>query len=389
MIIGNRFTKAVLVALAMIGLLGLLFPASASAETLSQLLQRQADLQRQAAENRQKLNQKKQEVSDLQGVISGIDSDIADTEANISNSEDQISVTEGVISELDANIQQTQSQLDDLQGRLRSAYIGLYELSQTSTVDSILSSASLSDIVSQTQYIQALQSDLQVNIKKANDLKSDLETKKTDNEAQKANLVNLRQDLVISRNFLNSRRAQKNYLLSQTQGQQAQYEALLKKLQSQQEVLSQAIYDARRAGGGGEQFIGGTGDYPWAFEPDAYAVDPWLFYKRQCTSFAAWKFQSFYGLVFYNTRPGQGSAWNWPALAHDQGYQTSSTPRADAIVSFPVGTNMPYGHVAWVDRVNANGTIDVEEYNWTINRGYSQRLGVDPHRYGTATYIFP
>jgi len=366
-----------------------MFPASSQAETLSQLLQKQADLKAQAEQNQRKLEQKKDEVSDLRGVIGGIDGDINYTENRITNTEEQISITQKVLNELSSDIEQSQVQLNDLQSRLRNAYISLYELSQTSAVDSLLSSASLNEVVSQAQYIQTLQTELQANIAKAEAIKTELETKRTESENQKSELLSLNDQLKISKSSLAGQRSQKSYLLSQTQGEQAQYEAILKKLESQQESISQAIYQARVASSGGEQIIGGTGGYPWANEPNPYAVDPWLYYKRQCTSFAAWKFQAVYGRSFYNTRPGQGSAWNWPNLARDQNYNTSSSPRAGAIVSWPIGRNMPYGHVAWVTRVNGNGTIDVEEFNWTIARGYSQRLNVEPFRYGTPTYIFP
>jgi surface antigen/uncharacterized coiled-coil protein SlyX len=389
MIFVGRLTKLVIVFVAIIGLVGLLYPPQANAESLSQLLQRQADLRRQADENKKKLEQTKGVVSDLTGIVSGLDQDITETQANISNTEAQIAVTEQVISELAVDIDQTQTELDGLQLKLRNAYISLYELSQSSPLDTILASSSLTEIVSQSQYIQSLQTELQGNIDKTNTAKTELEGKKNESVAQKSGLVSLKQDLTKSNNSLNSRRTQKNYLLLQTQGQQAQYEALLKKLQGEQESISQAIYDARRTSGNGQLLVGGTGGYPWANEPDAYAVDPWLYYKRQCTSFAAWKFQAEFGLVFYNTRPGQGSAWNWPALAHDQGYQTSSTPRANSVLSIPIGPNRPYGHAAWVNRVNANGTIDIEEYNWSVSRGYGERLGVDPTRYGDVTYIFP
>lgn len=50
---------------------------------------------------------------------------------------------------------------------------------------------------------------------------------------------------------------------------------------------------------------------------------------------------------------------------------------------------MPYGHAAWVIAVNGNGTIDVEEYNWTTERGYSKRTNVNPSYYGSARYIYP
>ncbi len=368
-----------------------LAPMSAQAETLDELLRRQAELKRKEEQNRKALEQKKREASNLRELIGDLDGDISYTSSRIQNTEEQIAATNSVINLLIQDIQKQQTELDALSAKLKGAYVNLYQLSQTSTMELLLQSPNLEEALSQAEYIQAIQTDLRKNIDTVNALKTDLEKKKTDNESQKANLETLRQELDRSRGTLTSQKNQKNYLLNQTQGEQAQYEELLKKLSAQQEQLGAEIYEARRRASSGENVSGGSGGYPWANEPNPYAVDPWLFYKRQCTSFAAWKFQSVYGRAFINTRPGNGSAWNWPALATDpeNGYRVSTSPRVNSIVSWPRGTNMPYGHVAWVIAVNGNGTIDVEEYNWTTERGYSKRTNVNPNNYGSARYIYP
>lgn len=362
-------------------------PLKTQAATLQQLLQQQTDLQNQAAANKKKLEQKKKDAANLQDAISGIDDDIAYTQQRIANTQAQITATNAVIDALSTDIASKQSELDTYNSQLKSAYVSLYEMSQVSLMETVLSSNSLSDAVTNAQFVQQLQSDLSQKVTTVTAIKTDLESKRTESQAQKDSLVSLNNDLSQSNKTLSSQKNQKSYLLAQTQGEQANYEALLKKLQAQQESLSSAIYQARLKDGNGV-IGGGSGGYPW---PNAGSsdVDPWLFYKRQCVSYTAWKWQASYGQVFYNTRPGQGSAWNWPALAGDQGYHTSSTPRAGAVVSWPVGSNMPYGHVAWVESVNGNGTINVSEYNWAYSLSFDTRQGVNPYKYGTPTYIYP
>jgi len=386
---GGRLIYWLSVTVLLLGATVVLVPERSRAQSLPELLRRQEQLRREAEESRKRLEQKKREANDLSGVISSIDGDISYTESQIANTESQIETTSEVINELHSQIEDSQGALDALNERLRVSYVTLYELSQTSTVEILLQADSLNEVVSQAQYLESIQDDLQKKISEANAIKADLEAKRQVAEDQKSELERLRDSLANSKLSLSRQRNQKSYLLQLTRGEQAEYEALLKKLEAQQEVLSQEIYEARRRSGGGESIYGGSGGYPWADEPNPYAVDPWLFYKRQCTSYAAWKFLAVHGQVFYNTRPGQGNAWNWPALARDQGYQTSSTPRANAVVSWGIGPNRPYGHVAWVTAVNPNGTINVTEYNWVIERGFSERHNVDPYRYGTATYIYP
>jgi surface antigen/uncharacterized coiled-coil protein SlyX len=368
---------------------GLLLPRPANAASLQDLLKKQADLQQQAQANQQKLNQKKQEAADLQQTIQDLDSTIGETEDKISNTEEQISLTNQVIEQLAGQVTDQQAKLDEFNSRLRSAYDSLYELSQTSPLEVLLQSDSLNDLVSHTQYVQAIQGQLQDNITQVNSLIDDLNSKKTQSQQQKDSLVTLDNQLSSAQASLQQQKHQKDALLNLTQGEQAKYQDLVQKLATEQENISQQIYDARRAMAGGEQISFGSGGYPWANDPDPNHADPWLFITRQCTSFAAWKFFMLYGIPFFNTRPGSGSAWNWPALAHDQGYQTSNSPSVNAVVSWPIGRNMPFGHVAIVTGVHGNGTIDVEEYNWVVPRGYSQRQDVDPLRYGSPTYIKP
>lgn len=229
---GSRLKKVVIVA-ALIGLVGLFYPPAANAESLSQLLARQADLQRQAQDNQRKIDQKKGQVNDLQGVIANLDNSIDDTQEKITNTQDQIIVAQEVLSELAVDIQQSQSQLDDLNLKLRNAYIGLYEMSQTSTLDSLLTSSSLTDMVTQAQYIQSLQTDLQSNIDKATATKTDLETKKGQSEIQKTGLESQKQQLESSKAELAGQKSQKSYLLGVAQSNISYYQGLSADIQKQ------------------------------------------------------------------------------------------------------------------------------------------------------------
>lgn len=380
----NKFILCVLVISIAFG-----FVAQVNASSLNDLLNKQAELKKQADQNQKLLEQKKKEASNLQDIISDLDDDIGSTQNSINGTQSQIQVTDEIISQLNDQVDDAQKNLDDLEAKLSSAYVSLYELSQTNTLELVMSSDSITEVASHTQYIQSIQEELQSSITQFNNLKDQLISKKTERESQRTDLQKMKDSLVSSKNALNSQKSQKDYLLKVTEGQQAKYQAIVQKLAAQQENISKEIYEKRKQLSGGEQVIGGTGGYPWASESNPYAIDPWFFYKRQCVSYAAWKFQAHYGKTFYNTRPGQGSAWNWPALARDQGYNTSSTPKVNSVVSWGTSSVMPYGHVAWVEAVNNNGTIDVSEYNWGYARSYSERKGVNPYRYGTPTYIYP
>lgn len=119
----------------------------------------------------------------------------------------------------------------------------------------------------------------------------------------------------------------------------------------------------------------------------SYDIDPWGYGCRQCVSYAAWK-------VLQKTgRPAMywGNAKDWPASARRAGYATGTTPRPGSVAVMTTG---PYGHVAWVESINANGTLNISQYNyWLPNKPnggwgwYSEFTGVSPGTYQAYIYV--
>ncbi len=368
-----------------LGVLIILSPAIGQASTLSDLLEQQRKLQEQQKQKEKLLKQKLSEQANLENAIDDIENGISTTLGRIENTEQQIGVASAVIGKLGDDIGAQQQQLGSFQGRLDGAYVALYELSRVGSAERLAQGDSVTDVVSHGMYVQAVQDQLQADIGKSQAVLSDLGSKKSESERQKQGLDSLKARLSGDKTYLDRQRGQKETYLAATRRDQTKLQEDLKKLEQQKEQLSSDIYEARRRMGG-DTSTGGTGGYPYT--GSCGGVDPWLFYKCQCTSYAAWAFLRETGLVFYNTRPGQGSAWNWPAIARDQGYTVSSSPQVGDIVSWNRGTNMPYGHVAMVRSVHS-GLIDVEEYNWVAPEAYSYRRNVNPSAYGTPRYIRP
>jgi surface antigen len=111
-------------------------------------------------------------------------------------------------------------------------------------------------------------------------------------------------------------------------------------------------------------------DYP--YRGATSGVDRWNFYKGQCTSFAAWRANHNLGVPFHNYYKGVhwGNATNWDNAARAAGIPVHSTPRVGDIAVRDSGT---WGHVAYVAKVNADGSFMVEEYNHVRPDTYSYR----------------
>jgi surface antigen len=114
-----------------------------------------------------------------------------------------------------------------------------------------------------------------------------------------------------------------------------------------------------------------TNDYPYKSDSSSEA-DPWNFYKRECVSFAAWRVRQRLGVDFTNSYRGVhwGNANNWDNAALSAGVRVDHTAKVGAIAQWNTGT---YGHVAYVARVNGDGTILLEEYNYLSAHNYDTR----------------
>ena len=61
-----------------------------------------------------------------------------------------------------------------------------------------------------------------------------------------------------------------------------------------------------------------------------------------------------------------GNASNWANAAARAGYTVNNTPKAGAIMQTTQGA---YGHVAYVESVNSNGSVRVSEMNYGYGPG--------------------
>lgn len=110
-----------------------------------------------------------------------------------------------------------------------------------------------------------------------------------------------------------------------------------------------------------------NGGYPavWADVPRGSTIDSWGYYNRDSASYVAFKVYQSGRHVPY----GWGNPNQWPAQAVAYGIPVSSTPQAgDAAISM-AGY---YGHAMYVEGVNADGSIEVSQYNYDYLGNYSE-----------------
>lgn len=131
-------------------------------------------------------------------------------------------------------------------------------------------------------------------------------------------------------------------------------------------------------------------------------VDGYAFYEEQCTSYAAWRMNRDHDNsptidpdIFYNNMTGSGGSTNctyntgrlsnacrWAMRLQAQGYYVSPYPVVGSIAQWNASeAGNSEGHVAYVESVNTDGTVNVSEYNWNYTCDYGTRNNITAPRY--------
>lgn len=248
-----------------------------------------------------------------------------------------------------------------------------------SPLEMLASSGNIGDYVDKQSYRSSINDQLQSTISTIENLKKELEQQKVDVEHVLA-------DQKAQREALAAKEGERQRLMDETKGQEQAYQSLSAQSESRKRQLESEQQAAIRAAyGSGSNAVAGDpskGGYPskWA-NSDYYnpPVDDWGMYARQCVSYTAWKVFQKNGYMPY--WGGRGNANQWPGNAMAAGIPVDRTPRAGDVAVMMTGQ---YGHVAWVESVNSNGTINVSQYNELTSAGwgqYSERYNVSPSTY--------
>jgi surface antigen len=117
---------------------------------------------------------------------------------------------------------------------------------------------------------------------------------------------------------------------------------------------------------------------------DELGADQWYFYPCQCTSYVAWKLNQ-NGINFDNSYEGVhwGNAENWDNAADNANISYDNTPRVGDIAVWDPWTGGAHaeGHVAYVESVNSDGSVNISEYNFGVPLGYSTRNNLRASHY--------
>ena len=90
---------------------------------------------------------------------------------------------------------------------------------------------------------------------------------------------------------------------------------------------------------------------------------------------------------FRNDMKGDGRLWgnagHWDENAVSLGYRVDQLPEVGAIAQWNSTdlANGGLGHVAYVEMVNSDNSVDVSEYNHQLDHKFGYRLNISPPRF--------
>lgn len=230
------------------GLFGPLFVrADLTSDLQNEIDQKQSqiqELEKQIAQYKAAISSKKGEAATLNAQINKLENQIKYLQTQIKLTQTRISQTNLKIQGLASDIQTQEVAINKQKENLGTILRTIYEYDQESPFELVLKNDNFSDFLSQFQYIQNLQNNVQDKLNKIKELKRQLENQKTESEDQKAELENLKNQLRGQSSVLDNQVDEKADLLATTKNQEKKYQVIVSDLQKQRDQIEKEIFAA-------------------------------------------------------------------------------------------------------------------------------------------------
>lgn len=339
-------------------------------------------------------------LEDLGAQASSYKDAIARLQSQISSLQRSIAANEAKQASLAKQIDEKQKEIDHQREVLGEILRSMYVDGQMSTIEMLASSNDLSEYVDKEEYRNSVQNNIQDLLAQIAKLQQELQRKKEQVEQLIAGLKEQKGQLAASKQKQAS-------LLAYNQKQQGAYNAKVRANLAQIKKLeaAQAAAQAAYARSHGVSYYGtsGNGGYPnrWANAAQDTILDDWGMWNRECVSYVAWKVNATGHYMprwggLYDGRHLGGNAYRWIHNADvDNIPRTGSPPsswRSGVAVVWDAYDGVgPVGHVAYLEAVNSDGSIEVSQYNFfsrSLGHGKFSRMHLSASAANQLDYIY-
>lgn len=278
-----------------------------------------------------------------------LEGEVARLNSEIAALEDEISMNQAIADDLSVQITTNEEKLALQQSALAKLLVDMhFSSAPNDTIAILASSNSISDLAEKQSRQTTTKNQVTASAKAVKTLKEEL-------ESQKQSVDALIAAAELSRAEIQTRRNQQQALIAKYENDSEAYtrDAAAAR-ETMQKEIAEEIARYNRGGVVGE----GYDSYPYRDRCPQDNVGYIVVggYVCQCTSYAGWKAQEFYGIYISNW----GNAYSWGSSATRLGYVVDSNPAPHTI---GYSTSGQYGHVVWIESVNSNGTVNLTEYN--------------------------
>lgn len=281
-----------------------------------------------------------------------LEGEVARLNYEIAAIEDEIARNQAHADDLSEQITFNTEKLNLQQVALAKMLVDMHFEETPDPITLLAGSSSLGELAERQNRQETVKTQVTTSAKNIRLLKEEL-------EKQKASVDALIASNELSRSEAEAKRNQQLALINKYQNDSEAYKRDSEEArQTMQREIAAEIARYNSSGVAGE----GYNSYPWANRCPQDNVGYIVVggYVCQCTSYAGWKAQEYFGIYISSW----GDARSWGYSAQRQGYVVNDTPAPHTIA---YSTSGIYGHVMWVESVNANGTINLTEYNNTMS----------------------
>ena len=337
-----------------------------SAEAISLACSRSAEC-RAAVAREQEANKNAAAASNSANLLQA---KVSELNIQIAGAELAIAETEAQVTDLTQQIEETEKKLNDEQDALAKLLIDMHFEGDAEPITILAGASSISDLAEKQARSEVVKQQISATAAKVKQTKIEL-------EEDKAKVEELLEQQKAAKASLVATRAEQQSLVQKYQNDAAAYEEVAKQALEAQRAAEQAEKEAHPELYGGSTYTG-YNTYPWQADcpgrQDAYGTtingNYIGGYVCECVSYVGWKAYEAYGLVL-----AWGNANNWDDRARLYGYRVDHTPEPGSIGQVDSGI---YGHVWWVESINADGSVNVTEYN----NAYATFLYSGVYQYG-------
>ena len=284
-------------------------------------------------------------VNELKVDIAGKEAEIADTEAQIKA--------------LKAEILAAEKKLAQEKDALAELLVNMHFETDAEPIRVLAGASSISDLAERAAREEVVKEQISASAIKVKETKAQL-------EADKEAVEDLLSQQQVAMDALTAKKAEQEELVAKYENDAEAYAEEAKEARLAQQAAIREYQESHQSYYQGGVY-NGANTYPWQGDcPDKQ--DTYLTYVEtangwrkiggyvcECVSYAGWKAYEAYGVI-----ASWGNAYSWDDGARAAGYRVDNVPAPGTIGQMNDG---PYGHVFWVESVEADGSINVTEYN--------------------------